>query len=211
MDDPWTAPSPSPSPSSFCPQGGVAVLAHQLETVCHIMMAARDVLNAESVLRARSPANSADCDRQSGQSRQSRQRVCVVNGQLTFATAGMQAVTDALASFCQASLPDDHVAGPCHFSRYPFDVSDYNFISKARDKIYQPLFQGMNLDELASRCKHQLPWLGTPSPNADDLDDIHDARGVGLLRQVLVPAYYHIKRVIERLGDMHSVVVLPNV
>ena len=181
--------------ASFTKQGGIAVIANQLGMVGSILIAARDELNAQGTTTERAQPS-----------------VFMVNGQLSFAATGLQSVLDSMASFCQTCVPEEGFNGLTYFSQYGFNVTEYNFIFKAKEEIYKPLFQGLNLNELANRCKHEMPWLGTISKNKDNLNDIHDVLGVGVLRDMLVPAYKQAKHVVERLGHMHQQPVsLPNV
>ena len=130
----------------------------------------------------------------------------LVNGHLCLAATMLQTVLDRITAFCEASSTPS-------FSKYGFKNCEHNFISEARHKIYEPLFQGLDLDDLATRCNHVVqPWLGTISTDSYGLNDIHDRLGKGVLHDMLAPAYNQTKRVVERLGQMHEqLITLPDV
>jgi hypothetical protein len=173
----------------------VAVIANQLCVVAKTLIAARN----ELTFKATQDKNFA------------HPSVFVVNGLIASASTGLQAVTDAVASFCNHCAPDDEHTGFIYFDTFQFRVTEWDFISLIKTRNLSPLrFNNLSFNELANRLKHEMPWVGTISQNRDAFNDVYDDNGVGVLRGMLVPVYNQIKAIVQQLGaKFHQPVDLP--
>jgi hypothetical protein len=131
--------------------------------------------------------------------------VFVVNGLLASAATGLQAVLDAVASFCHNLEPDDDHVGLLYFNTYLFRVTTWEFIRESKQRQIDPLsFDGMGFNDLANRLKHELPWIGVLSKDSDGLCDIRDGSGRAVFREMLVPMYTVAKNIVQRLGSKYK-------
>jgi hypothetical protein len=176
--------------NGFTSKGGIAVIANQLNVVARTLIAARKDLTSEINSDSGSYAHPS---------------IYVVNGLLASATTGLQAVLDAVTSFCHHLEPDEDHEGLVYFNTYPFHVTTWEFIRVFKERQIQPLmFDDLRFNDLANRLKHELPWLGVLSKDSDGLCDIRDGSGRALFRDMLVPMYNIAKSIVQRLGSKYQ-------
>jgi hypothetical protein len=166
----------------------IAVITNQLLVVAKTLIGSRNELEKWGVMQDEYAAPS----------------IFIVNGQMASAILAMQAVQDAIATFCQQQAPDDTIVGLFYFSSYPFRVTEYEFVKLMRQKIYSHTFNGKTINDLANCCKHEISWFGQVSTNVDGVNDITDEFGKRLLRDVCIPVYIETTNILKRLGDMHN-------
>jgi hypothetical protein len=146
--------------------------------------------------------------------------VAAVNGYLASALIGMLSVSDQIAVYCNkyyvSDTPDcvdNETVDAIYFVDYNFsDASVVNFISPIQRRLEEVKFKGMKFSKLANKAKHHLSWFGMVI--AHPRDETHDIiiDGVGLLRDVAVPVYKELYKVLGRLGSMvKTPVTLPQV
>lgn len=175
-------------------RGHIAVVANQLSAVGFTIKGLRDELNPRLEEGSPLPCN------------------FVVNGLFVSALTGLQAVHDAIATYCNTYAPDDDITELFYFSTYPFNSARYNYVQKIKRDLYALEFDGRNINHLANDCKHTLPWVGiVQTNNADGTNDVFSG-DVGLLRDVVVKAYEITKTLVCRLGhEASQPITLPNV
>lgn len=176
--------------AGFSPKGGVAVIANQLVVVAKTLIAVRnELLPHKRDLDFAQPS------------------VFMVNGLLASAATGLQSVMDAIASFCQRMAPDEDHHAYIYFSTFEFRVIEWEFIRLIKEQGITPLqFEGRTFNEFANALKHEAPWVGLVS-EVRGLQDVYDTpvperdyEVKGAFRDMLVPAYNHVKKIVERLG-----------
>lgn len=172
--------------SGFTPQGGVAVLVNVLYVVHKLLSDVRDEMSGcGGAIVAQS--------------------VFVSNAWMTLAATTLQNVLDQITAFCHLRAPDPQHDGLLYFSTYPFRITTYEFMQRFKNTINELTYDGMKFNDLANRCKHECPWIGLMTDKDGTAPfDIYDSAGNGVLRDMLIPVYTTVGKMLQRLGSIHQ-------
>ena len=171
----------NPPVSGYTPQGGVVVIANQLGLVGRLLVNLRNELQVSD----RHPDS------------------FVVNAYVASAATGLQSIGDAVATFCQHHAPDDTISGYVNFSKYPFGMLKFEFVSTIKKQIDLLTYDNKMFDQLANFLKHEQPFLVVSQ--VEYLHDLYDANSTGVLRGMLIPVYEFMKQILHRLGQTYGV------
>ena len=128
-----------------------------------------------------------------------------LNSHVFSAVTGIQSICDAVAAACNAKYP--RIQGgtsffPGRFTEYPFVVSELRELQVQKDAMLSlPLWNGQTLNQLANVLKHESPFCGVPSYGERVRAwDIFNGK-VGLLRDIIEPAWRAIQLMLKSLAS----------
>lgn len=142
--------------------------------------------------------------------RHPQKRRIELNAHIFSAITGVQSLFDAVASACNAKRP--RVTGDVSFfpgredKEYQFVATDFIQIQKHKDALLslQP-WGGKSFNQVANALKHECPFSGEPSfATKTSSWDIYKG-DVGLLRDILEPAWRSLLSIITYLAKRNNV------
>lgn len=183
-------------------QGSVFVIVN---TAAHI---AQHIAQVQDILAP----GCADSDTRSDEHPQRRKME--LNAHIFSAITGLQSLFDAVASACNAEEP--RVTGDVSFfpgredREYRFVTPKFLSIQKYKTELLLlPCWGGKSFNQIANALKHECPFCGVPTfSDRKQLWDI-DKDDIGLLRDILEPAWRILLATISYLAKQNNVPMPP--
>ena len=122
-----------------------------------------------------------------------------INAQLFSTCVQLQALLDAIAKVCSHS---SDTVEEVNFYSYSFDAMIWGKILFHRKKIQDLRFRGRLFDDIVYSLKHQIPWVGFVSRNAENgVHDIFDENNIGFFSDVLKSIIQSTERMIAIISS----------
>lgn len=140
----------------------------------------------------------------------------VLNSELYLCILTLQSLLDGFASLCyRIHKPSgiecpDQKAPVIYFDDFNFNASDLVWVQKLQTEIKRIIYKSVSFNDFANFVKHEQPYIGTVKTSVrKGWKDVFDDSDIGVMYDVIIPVYKHLKGMLSRLALSHDVSLPP--